>query len=102
MDECTRAPPGLLAFNSSRADGLSSEPSPGSIETVGWQRTSRPQSPAPQPGSTSLPHSFSSGDWWTHYGGHCYGKGGSRVEPAPPVRCRYNAKEGKGMIAGGV
>ena len=29
-------------------------------------RTSRPQSPAPQLGSTSLPHSFSSGDCWTH------------------------------------
>jgi hypothetical protein len=36
----SRAPPGLLAFNSCRADGLSSEPSPGSTD---WQRTSRPQ-----------------------------------------------------------
>src|SRR5215469_12122932 len=62
----SRAPPGLLAFTSSRADGLSSEPSPGSIETADWQKTSRPQSPAPQPGSTLLPHSFSSGDWWSH------------------------------------
>jgi|SRR5690348_8439465 len=58
----SRARPGLLVFNSSRADGWSSEPSPGSIETADWQRTSRPQSPAPQPGFTSLPHSFSSGD----------------------------------------
>src|SRR5215471_12418306 len=62
----SRAPPGLLAFTSCRADGLSSEPSPGSIETADWQRTSRPQSPAPQPGSTSLLHSFSLGDWWSH------------------------------------
>jgi transposase len=57
---------GVTGFPSCRAAGLSSEPSPGSIETADWQRTSRPQSPAPQPGSTSLPHSFSSGDWWTH------------------------------------
>ena len=56
----------LLAFNSFRADGLSSELSPGSIGTADWQRISKPQSPAPQPGSTSLPHSFSSGDWRTH------------------------------------
>jgi len=49
----------LLVFSSSRADGLSSEPSPGSIETADWQSTSRPQSPAPQPGFISLPHSFS-------------------------------------------
>jgi transposase len=62
----SRAPPELLVFNSSRADGLSSEPSPGSIEIADWQRTPRPQSPAPQPGSTSPPHSFSSGDWQTH------------------------------------
>ena len=62
----SRAPPELLVFNSSRADGLSSEPSPGSIEIADWQRTSRPQSPAPQPGSTSHPRSFSSGDWQTH------------------------------------
>jgi hypothetical protein len=27
---------GVLAFTSSRADGLSSEPSPGSIETADW------------------------------------------------------------------
>src|SRR5690242_8730755 len=27
-------------------------------ETAGWQRVSKPQSPAQQPGSTSLPHSF--------------------------------------------
>ena len=39
--EIVTAPPGLLAFNSCRADGLSSEPSPGSIETADWQRTSR-------------------------------------------------------------
>jgi transposase len=31
--------------------------------TADWQRTSRPQSPAPQPGFTLLPHSFSLGDW---------------------------------------
>src|SRR5215470_17955269 len=62
----SRAPLGLLAFNSSRADGLSSEPSPGSIETADWQRTSRPQSLAPQPGSTLLQHSVSLGDWWKH------------------------------------
>jgi hypothetical protein len=62
----SRAPPGSLAFNSSRVAGLSSEPSPGSIETADWQRTSRPQSPAPQPGFISPPHSFSSGDWRTH------------------------------------
>ena len=61
----SRTPQGLLAFDSSRADRLSSEPSPGSIETVDWQRTSRPQSLAPQPGFISLPHSFSSGDWPT-------------------------------------
>jgi hypothetical protein len=62
----SHAPPGSLAFNSSRVAGLSSEPSPGSIETADWQRTSRPQSPAPQPGFISPPHSFSSGDWRTH------------------------------------
>src|ERR1700757_1971429 len=62
----SHAPPELRAFNSFRADGLSSEPSPGSIETADWQRTSRPQSAAPQPGFISLPHSFSSGDWRTH------------------------------------
>ena len=39
----SRAPPGLLGFDSSRADGLSSEPSPGSIEIADWLRTSRPQ-----------------------------------------------------------
>src|SRR5246127_773342 len=62
----SHAPPELRAFNSFRADGLSSEPSPGSIETADWQRTSRRQSAAPQPGFISLPHSFSSGDWRTH------------------------------------
>jgi len=36
------------------------------IATTDWQRISKPQSPAPRPGSTSLPHSFSSGDWQTH------------------------------------
>ena len=44
---------------------LSSELSPGSIATGDWQRMSKPQSPAPQPGSISLPHSLSSGDWQT-------------------------------------
>src|SRR5215470_4709843 len=62
----SHGPPELRAFNSFRADGLSSEPSPGSIETADWQRTSRPQSAAPQPGFISLPRSFSSGDWRTH------------------------------------
>jgi len=61
----SHAPPGLLAFNSFRADGLSSELSPGSIETADWHRISKPQLSAPQPGSTSLPHSFSSGDQQT-------------------------------------
>jgi hypothetical protein len=55
----SRAPLGLLAFTFCRADGLSSEPSPGSIETADWQRTSRPQSPARQPGFTSLRHTAS-------------------------------------------
>ena len=41
---------------------MSSEPSPGSIEVPDWQRTSRPRSPAPQPGFTSRLHRFSSGD----------------------------------------
>jgi transposase len=61
----SHARPEFLVFNSSRADGLSSELSRGSTETADWRRTSRPQSQAPQPGFTSLPHSFSSGDWHT-------------------------------------
>ena len=50
------------AFNCSRDDGLSSEPSLGSIATAAWPKISRRRSPAPKPGSTSLPCSCSLGD----------------------------------------
>jgi hypothetical protein len=39
----SHAPSGLLAFNSSRADGLLSKLSPGAIATADWQRISKPQ-----------------------------------------------------------
>ena len=64
--EIVKRAAGLPAFNCCRADGSSNEPSLGSIETADWQRISRLRSPAPKPGFTSLPCSFSSGDWQTH------------------------------------
>ena len=51
------------AFNYCPVDGWSNEPSPGSIETAAWQRTSRLRSRAPKPGFTSPPCSSSPGDW---------------------------------------
>src|SRR6516164_8339291 len=51
------------AFNCCRVAGSSSEPSPGSIATAGWQRISRHRSRAPGRGFTSPRCSSSSGDW---------------------------------------
>ena len=53
----------LPAFNCCHADGLSNEPSLGSIETAAWQRISKHRSRAPKHGSTLPLCSFSSGDW---------------------------------------
>jgi hypothetical protein len=51
------------AFNCCRVAGSSSEPSPGSIATAGWQRISRHRSRALGRGFTSPRCSSSSGDW---------------------------------------
>src|SRR5271155_1949023 len=58
----SNAPPMRPDFNCCHGDGLSNEPSPGSIETAAWQRTSRLRSPALRPGFTSPPCSCSLGD----------------------------------------
>src|SRR5712672_1006359 len=49
------------------ADGLSNEPSLGSIETAAWQRISKHRSRAPKHGSTLPLCSSSSGDWPDRY-----------------------------------
>src|SRR5207248_3314861 len=56
------APPTRPAFSCCHGDGLSNEPSLGSIVTAAWPKISRQQSPAPKPGSTSLPCNCSLGD----------------------------------------
>src|SRR6202043_1778147 len=54
---------GLFENNCCHADGLSNEPSPGSIETAAWQRISKHRSRALRPGFTSPPCNCSLGDW---------------------------------------
>src|SRR6516164_848364 len=56
----------LPASNCCRAAGSSNDPSPGSIGTAAWQRSSRLRSRAPKPGFTSPPRSCSLGDCPAH------------------------------------